>query len=492
MENSYYGWITIRSEIVGKDYVMNAIKDIEVLAKQEGLDFFPTIFEFVDKDIMLEGCTYGLPRRSRHWSYGRSYQQQKLYGEMGFSKVYEIVFNNDPAYAFLLNTNPDVINIMVGAHVFAHCHFFKRNVMFQGSDRNMIYRAAERATRVDKYIEQYGLDKVEHLMDIGFALDNHIDWNKGVFRKKYPKKRTIECVRRQGEFDDLLNIGNNNKRSVVRKVVGSKLPPRPEKDLLWFLVNYAPLDDWERDVLNIAREESFYFYPIVMTKIINEGFAVFFHSRLMQKYEKLSEREYFDYAKVHSGVVNPGNPFNINPYYLGFKILEDIEKRWDEKYENGESEINGTQKVFEVVAEEDDSSFLRNYLTKDLVRDLGLFNYGYRNKRRPGEKENELTEEDGIIELKDRDLDKIVENLTRHTVNYGAPLITINEADGDTLVLEHRDDFGPLDEKYTEKVLEYIYELWGGPIELKTYIEDSRDKSEKVTFIFDESGFDIQ
>ena len=85
--------------------MMKAAKDLEELAKQEGLDCFPTIFEFVNKDIMLEACSYGLPVRARHWSYGRSYDHQKLYGEMGFSKVYEIVFNNDPSYAFLLNTN---------------------------------------------------------------------------------------------------------------------------------------------------------------------------------------------------------------------------------------------------------------------------------------------------------------------------------------------------------------------------------------------------
>jgi len=136
-----------------KEYVFNAISEIEELAKKEGLDLFPTVFEIVDRDIMLEGCSYGLPVRGRHWSYGRSYVQQKLYGEMGLSKVYEIVFNNNPSYAFLLDTNPDVINIMVGAHVFGHVHFFKNNIAFQGSDRSMIFRAAERASRIDKYIE---------------------------------------------------------------------------------------------------------------------------------------------------------------------------------------------------------------------------------------------------------------------------------------------------------------------------------------------------
>lgn len=473
---------------MSQEKVLEAIKEIEVMARKKGLDFFPTVFEFVSKDIMLEACSYGLPVRSRHWSYGRSYDHQKIYGEMGLSKVYEIVFNNDPSYAFLLNTNPDIINIMVGAHVFGHVHFFKHNVMFQGSDRKMIYRAAERAARVDEYIEQHGIDKVEHLMDIGFALDSHIDWHKGVYRDRYPPKKVVEEKINRKEFDDLLNIKHNNKRSLAQRVVGGKLPPRPEKDLLWFFINYAPLEDWEKDILSIIREESYYFYPIVTTKIANEGFASFWHAELMFEYEGITEGEYIDFCQCHSSVVSPGSsPYNINPYYLGFKVFTDIRERWDRLYESGESDINGIQKVIEVAAIEDDASFLRNYLTKDLANKLGLFNFGYKLHREPGLDEDDLGPEFGEVEFKDRDLDKIIENITGHTLNYGAPHITIDEVDGDTLHLSHRDQEGPLDEKYTEKTMGYIYELWGNQVLLNTFDDDGQ----KIVFCYDESGFDI-
>jgi stage V sporulation protein R len=471
---------------MGKENVLKKISEIEELAVKSGLDFFPTIFEFVNRDIMLEACSYGLPIRSRHWSYGRSYQHQKIYGEMGLSKVYEIVFNNNPSYAFLLDTNPDIINIMVGAHVFGHTHFFKHNVMFENSDRNMIYRAAERASRVDKYVEQYGLDRVEHLMDIGFALDNHIDWHKGVHRKKYAGRRVEERKIKFGEFEDLLNIGDYSKRSIKKVVVGDKIPPHPERDLLWFLINYAPLDEWEKDVLEIIREESYYFYSIVSTKIMNEGFASFWHAELMYKYDGIKEDEFIEFGKCHSSVVQPGNPFRINPYYLGFKVFTDIRERWDKLHEEGKSCINGIQKVIQVAADEDDNSFLRNYLTRELAVELGLFNYGYRVKRDPDMKDEDLREEHGLVELKDRDLDKIIENITKSTLNYGAPMIMIVEVDGDTLVMQHNDKFGPLDEKYTEKTMEYVYELWGGPVELRTYDHDR----EEFIYCFDESGFD--
>lgn len=471
---------------MGKDFVMKSIKDIEEMARNVGLDFFPTVFEYVNNDIMLEATSYGLPVRARHWSYGRSYDHQKIYGEMGLSKVYEIVFNNDPSYAFLLETNPDVINIMVGAHVFGHVHFFKNNVMFQGSDRNMIHRAAERAARVDDYIAQYGLDAVEHLMDIAFALDNHIDWNKGVFRKRYQSKRIVEERVSHGEFEDLLNTGSNSKRSIRKRIVAGNFPPKPEKDLLWFLTNYASLEEWEKDILGIIREESYYFYPIVMTKIMNEGFASFWHAELMFEFDGVGEQDHLEFCKTHAGVVNPGSPFSINPYYLGFKVFTDIRERWDKLYEEGKSDITGIQKVIQVAAEEDDASFLRNYLTVDLATEIGLFNYGYRYQREPGEDESQLDERYGIVELKDRDLAKIIENIIRPTLNYGAPLITVDEIDGDTMILNHRDSFGSLDEKYTEKTMGYIYELWGGPIELKTYMD-----GDKITYCYDESGFDI-
>lgn len=466
-----------------KENVTQRILEIEGLARSLGLDFYPTIYEFVNKDIMLEACSYGLPVRARHWSYGKSYQHSKIYGEMGLSRVYEIVFNNNPAYAFLMDNNTDIVNIMVGAHVMGHVHFFKNNIMFKDTDRSMVHRAAERATRVDSYIEQYGMDKVEHLMDIGMALDRHIDWNKGVYRKKYPARSTIQQRNNVSEFNDL--SVNKHARRLKKVVLNDSIPPHPEKDILWFLVNYGNLEDWEIDVLTILREEAFYFYPIVATKILNEGFASFFHAELMYQCKGITEEEYLDFAKCHSGVINPGNMFNINPYYIGFKILTDIREKWDKLHSEGKSEITGIQKVIQVAAEEDDYSFLRNYLTEELAGELGLFNYGYRAHRKPGMKKEDLKKEHGIIELKDRDLQKIIDNMMKHTVNYGAPLISIIEVDGDTLVMKHDDRVGPLDQKYTEKTLGYIYELWGCPVELETYGHEEQ----KITYYFDESGF---
>ena len=91
-----------------------------------------------------------------------------------------------------------------------------------------------------------------------------------------------------------------------------KFPPHPEKDLLWFFINYAPLEDWEKDVLDIIREEAYYFYPQKMTKIANEGWSSYWHAELMYKYKNIIPQEHMDFARDHERVVQAGgNPFRI-------------------------------------------------------------------------------------------------------------------------------------------------------------------------------------
>jgi stage V sporulation protein R len=226
------------------------------LAQQLGLDFFEVMFEVVPQDIMSEIAVYGLPTRARHWSYGKVYNRQRVHGHMGLSKIYEIVLNNDPAYAFLLDTNSEIANLLVVAHVYAHGDFFKQNVYFSPTNRNMVNVAVEHALRIDEYIDRYGLDRVERVMDIAFAVDRHIDVHKGLVRKPYPRRKVIERERKTHAYADLFG---EEEFALTKVVVGDGMPPHPERDLLWFFAQYAPIEPWERDVLEIIREESYYF-----------------------------------------------------------------------------------------------------------------------------------------------------------------------------------------------------------------------------------------
>ena len=342
--------------------------------------------------------------------------------------------------------------------------------MFKNTNRNMVAHAAEHAGRVQEYIERYGIDKVERIIDIGMALENHIDWHKGLYRKDYDKKsvKVREVV--QNEFDDLLEPRKNYQP--IKELVNSTLPPSPEKDLLFFLTKYAPLEDWERDVLDIIREEAYYFYPQRLTKISNEGFASYWHAEVMNNYDGLSAAEHMDFARDHEKVVQPGgNPFRINPYYLGYKIFKDIEKRY------------GQEKVFEVMQTENDISFIRNYLTMDLIKEMNLFVYGY---------DKEYAQDhrgDKYIQIHSKMRDDVVEALVSPLYNGGMPKIVIEEAkQGGQLTLRHiSEEVGTLNIKYAKKTVEYIWELWAAPVELYML----NDSGETIKVVADEGGTDV-
>lgn len=452
------------------------VEHLKKIALNSGLDPFPVVFTEVEPSTMFNVISYGLPARARHWSYGRSYEHSKKYGQMGLSKVYEIIVNNNPAYAFMLDTNTEIQNTFIVPHCYGHSDMFKNNCVFKDTDRSMVWHAAEHASRIENYIERYGLEKVEHLMDIGFALDDHIDWYKGFNRKLYPKKNIITKFRAEGEFDDFL-YRKNKRKYITKQIVNKTIPPHPEKDLLWFFINYAPLEDWERDVLDIIREEAFYFYPIKVTKIMHEGWASYWHAECMYQLN-LPPADFLEFARNHEKVVQPGyNNFRINPYYLGYKIFKDIEKSWDEKYGKGK----GKDKIFEVRAEDDDISFIRTYLTPELVEEMKLLTYGY-VKDYPDDYESEK-----YIEIKERLRDDVVEELIKPMYNGGVPKIVITGIGQDgVLQMRHdSDEVGTLNHRYAEKTLEYVWDLWAAPIELHTKDDDGID----IVLCFDEAGF---
>jgi len=447
------------------------VAELEALAQQQGLNFFPTSFEIVPHDIMTEIAAYGLPTRARHWSYGKVYQSQRLYGTMGLSKIYEIVLNSDPCLAFLLDTNPEIANLLVAAHVFGHVDFFKNNVLFAPTNRNMVNDAMAHALRIDGYIERYGLETVEHLMDIGFALDRHIDPHQGVTRQPYPQRQVVEKERVAQPYDDLFNTAST---SVTYEVVGERIPTHPEHDLLWFLSTYATLEPWQQDVLHIIREESYYFYPQFLTKILNEGWASYWHAELFHQYGEVSPGEMIEFACLHAGVVNPGGRFSINPYYLGYSILVDIEKRWDALYAAGTSPMTGRQKLFEVRRTEDDISFLRNYLTIELIEKLALFTYGRPCTHPPGQ---HCAQCEHVV-LTSREHEAILEMLLAPRYNYGVPRIVVRDVVNNALYLEHLDRTTTfLERRFAAQTLAYIAELWKHPVYLLTSDEHGKEVS---------------
>jgi stage V sporulation protein R len=229
------------------------------------------------------------------------------------------------------------------------------------------------------------------------------------------------------------------------------LPPQPERDVLWFIAHYAPdMEDWERDIILAVREEAYYFHPIYACQIMNEGWASYWHARLLREANFLPHELYVAAIKSHSDVVRPfasGQQLalSVNPYHLGFSMWEHIVDKY------------GMDKARAICREEDDFGFIRNYLDQELADKLDLFVYE--------------TRKDGDTRILNRDIVAIREAILGPRYNYGAPTISIvrTGADG-SLELHHdylRDGRG-LDLTQAEKVVDYLARIWRRPVTLHT------------------------
>ncbi|AHN23366.1 SpoVR family protein [Lysinibacillus sphaericus] len=441
-----------------------AIDEITEIATGFGLDFFPMRYEICPADIIYTFGAYGMPTRFSHWSFGKQFHKMKLQYDLGLSQIYELVINSNPCYAFLLDTNSLTQNKLIIAHVLAHCDFFKNNVRFSNTRRDMVESMTATAERIASYEREYGKEEVEQFLDAILAIQEHID--PSLLRPKLSsedeEQDEEDVITSKSPYDDLWNLDTKEKeqRPVRRKI--KQFPLKPEKDLLLFIEEHSrELEDWQRDILTMMREEMLYFWPQLETKIMNEGWASYWHQRIMRELN-LTTVETIEYAKLNAGVVQPSKT-SINPYYLGLKIFEDIEKRYNNPSEEmrrlGVLPNTGREKMFEVREIESDISFIRNYLTKDLAKqeDLYLFQ----------KKGNEYR-------ITDKDHEMVRDQLVSMRVNGGFPYIVVKNGDylrNGELYLVHGYEGMELDPHYLENVLPYIYQLWGRPVHLETFVD---------------------
>jgi stage V sporulation protein R len=460
-----------------RDELERSIEEIWELALGMGYDPYPIHFEVVPVHVIYELGSYSLPARFSHWTFGRDYHRQKTSYEYGYSKIYEIVFNTDPCQAFLMDSNSMTSHKLTIAHVIGHCHFFKHNTYFSHTDRKMIEKVRLHRDRIMQYEQEHGWREVENFLDAVLCIDEHLDPTSPLIKSGPVRNARGESGsnERSSDYDDLWNVMGKENAPKPRQ---RKFPEEPEKDLLLFLATYSrDLEDWQRDIIAMMREEMLYFLPQIRTKIMNEGFASLAHERILEQY-LMKPEEIWEFRRLHSGVLSPSpSKTNINPYYVGFQILKDIERRWNGEIETGDEpetdwlgnpkarpQGEGWKKVFEVCEEENDVSFLRKYLTEPLVKRLDLYTY---------KKQEVHGEEMWVVETTDwqQVRDTMVESMT----NFGTPVIRVEDGDYQRrgeLYLKHAYDGKPLDIEYTEKTMRAIYKLWGRPVHLETIVDD--------------------
>ncbi len=462
---------------------------IRDLAKAHGLDFFETIFEMLDADGINEVAAYGgFPTRFPHWRHGMEYERLSKGYRYGLHKIYELVINNDPCFAYLLSSNSLVDNKLVIAHVYGHCDFFKNNAWFAGTDRRMIDGMANHATRVRRLIDRVGQETVEDLVDRAQSLENLLDLHALGQRETWPDPRISTEIAEEEEpdyrlrakdyMDDFINppeyLAERRRRRREREESERKLPRGRRRDILAFLLETAPLDRAEREILEIIHAEALYFAPQRMTKIMNEGWASYWHRKIMIE-NVLVDEEIVDYADVVSGTLAEGE--SLNPYKLGLELFLDIEERWntgrhgldytrcddrarvdawDTKAMEGQSQIFLARKVH------NDVSFVDTYLTEEFCHRNRLFVYRYN----PRSKQRELVT---------RDFKAVKEQLLNSLSNGGTPVIEVSDANWNNrgeLYLEHRFDGQPLRADWALSTLGTIAKFWKRPAHLLTKRED--------------------
>jgi stage V sporulation protein R len=315
---------------------------IERKAKRAGLDFFTTIFEMVDFDQMNELAAYsGFPTRWSHWQFGQEYEYLKKFYTYGLQKIYEMVINNDPCYAYLLEANSITDHKMVIAHVYGHNDFFKNNIWFSPVPRNMIDELGNHRYQIEEIKEKIGEEEVDNFLDKILSLEWLIDDHSLMIRRapKRSQEEEKEKPHRLGSsqtpyyLDEWLNPleylkekeAEIKEKKEEAKLVekGLKIPLKPTRDILLFLIEHAPLEQWQKQIISIIREESYYFVPQIQTKIMNEGWATYWHSKIMMEMGACEEKEIIDCADHTSGTLQGF------PYKMGYEIFLDIEYRWN-------------------------------------------------------------------------------------------------------------------------------------------------------------------
>ena len=316
---------------------------IEDLAISSGLEFDPVVFEMLDYEQMTQIAAYGgFPTRYPHWRFGMEYERLAKSHRYGLSKIYEMVVNTNPVYAYLLSSNAMMDQKLVMAHVYGHADFFKNNVWFSHTNRKMMDEAANHATRIRRHIQTQGREQVETFIDACLSIEDLIDPHSPFIARRRSDRDSnrlevsgeqsgVKKIPTKNYMDSFVNpkpfLEEQARRMVEDQEKRHHLPPEPEKDVLLFLIEHGALQNWQRDILSIIREEAYYFAPQAQTKIMNEGWASFWHSKMMTE-NLLTDEEVVDYADHHSGTVSI-QPGRINPYKIGLELFRNIEERWN-------------------------------------------------------------------------------------------------------------------------------------------------------------------
>jgi len=465
---------------------------IGACAREFGLDTYPNQVEVITSEQMLDAyASTGLPITYPHWTYGKEFIRNEALYRKGYQGLaYEIVINSDPCISYLMEENTITMQALVIAHAcYGHNSFFKGNYLFRQwtyADAILDYLVFARSY-VMKCEERYGVGAVEEVLDSCHALSPH-----GVDKYKRPGAKSLKdeerrLAEREENARQLFNdLWRTLPRPEAKEPATARRPPfpaEPEENLLYFVEKYSPkLEPWQKEIVRIVRKIAQYFYPQSQTKVMNEGWACFWHYTLTNRlYDKglVDDSFMLEFLQAHTNVIaqrgfDHQGYGGLNPYALGYAMYQDLkriceaptaeDRQWFPEIAGGDwrQVLDFAMRNFK------DESFIAQYMSPKLIRDFRFFAIA------DYEDESELVV-DSIHD--EAGYQRIRSLLSRqYSRDYVVPDIQVvnYERDGDrSLTLRHQAARNrPLREDEAEETLKHLGRLWGFTVRLESVGED--------------------
>ncbi|CAM3476561.1 SpoVR family protein [Parendozoicomonas haliclonae] len=466
-------------------------KEIALIAEEYGLDIYPNQIEVINSEQMLDAyASVGMPLMYNHWSFGKQFlSSQGSYqrGHMGLA--YEIVINSNPCISYLMEENSMTMQTLVIAHAcYGHNSFFKGNYLFrEWTDADSIIDYLLFAKNyIAQCEEKYGIDAVEEVLDAAHSLQS-----QGVNRYKRPVPISAEEERdRQKDREEYIQRTLNDIWTTIplkfrkEKKAVDRFPKDPEENILYFIEKNAPLlETWQRELIRIVRKLAQYFYPQRQTKVMNEGWATFWHYTLMNELHnrgKINDGTMLEFLQSHTNVVfqpefDDPRYSGINPYTLGYNIFTDIKRicmapteedeRWFPDFagcDNWVPVLDHAMRNFK------DESFILQYMSPKVMRDMRFFTIS-------NDEKNDFLEVGAIHN--DEGYRQLRQNLAaQYNIGNIEPNIQVYSVDtrGDrSLTLRHyRHNNCPLDKNSAREIMGHIERLWGFEVKLESVSDD--------------------
>jgi spore cortex formation protein SpoVR/YcgB (stage V sporulation) len=479
----------------GADWTFELLEDYErEIARIAGnfqLDTYPNQIEIISSEQMMDAyASSAMPINYHHWSFGKhflSVQNSYRRGHMGLA--YEIVFNSNPCIAYLMEENNLTMQALVIAHAsYGHNSFFKNNYLFQTwTDAESIIDYMLFARKFIAECEQrHGLNEVERVLDACHALMNH-----GVDRYKRPYPISMrEEKRRQLEREEALQQQVNelwrtipNREANTGEREESRFPEEPQENILYFLEKNAPLlEPWQREVIRIVRKISQYLYPQRQTKVMNEGWACFWHFHILHELyreELVTDGFMLEFLQYHTSVVYQP-PFNsphyngINPYTLGYSMMRDLKRICESPTEEDNEwfpDIAGTpwlETLHFAMRDFKDESFILQFLSPSLIRELRLFSV-MDDSSADHLEVTAIHDEWGYQSVRE----SLSANYDLGNLEPDIQVYNVNARGDRALTLRHDMHHGrPLEKDNAEEVVRHLHQLWGFDVVLESVMDD--------------------